>query len=128
MSKLIFNEIQMKQLEKNENVVKVSECSIAYCADFKIKVGKGPNQIFLESGFNLEVIGKKTNQRLKNWRKTYEQFGEEGLYTEHRGKGSTRHPSTKMLSSDDKLKKAEAHIAFLEAELAFLKKLDKLER
>ncbi|MDM5188933.1 hypothetical protein QUF99_16895 [Bacillus sp. DX4.1] len=53
MSKIIFNEIQLKQLEKNENVVKVSERSIAYHADFKIKVvkenqsGKGPNQIFL---------------------------------------------------------------------------------
>ncbi|MEK4835017.1 MULTISPECIES: HTH domain-containing protein [Bacillus] len=128
MSKLIFNEIQMKQLEKNENVVKVSECSITYCADFKIKAGKGPNQIFLESGFNLEIIGKKTNQRLKSWRKTYEQFGEEGFYTERRGKGSTGRPSTKMLSSDDELKKAEARIVFLEAELAFLKKLDELER
>ncbi|PEE40786.1 hypothetical protein COL91_26165 [Bacillus pseudomycoides] len=28
MSKIIFNEIQMKQLEKNKNVVKVSERSI----------------------------------------------------------------------------------------------------
>ncbi|WP_017151535.1 hypothetical protein [Bacillus bingmayongensis] len=37
-------------------------------------------------------------------------------------------PSTKQLSSDDKLKKAEARIAFLEAELEFLKKLDELER
>ncbi|MDA1634729.1 hypothetical protein [Bacillus cereus] len=81
--------------------MKVSDCSIAYCADFKIKAGKenqngkGPNQTFLESGFNLEVIGKKTNQRLKNWRKMYEQFGEEGFYTEHRGKGSTGRSSAK---------------------------------
>lgn len=30
--------------------------------------------------------------------------------------------------SDEKFKKAEARIAFLEAELAFLKKLDELER
>ncbi|EEM02226.1 Transposase [Bacillus pseudomycoides] len=135
MSKIIFNEMQMKQLEKNENVVKVSERSITYCSDFKIKAvkenqsGKGPNQIFLENGFDLEIIGeRKPNQCLKRWRKTYEQFGEEGFYTERRGKGSAGRPSTKMLSSDDKLKKAEARIAFLEAELAFLKKLDELER
>ncbi|MBO1580920.1 hypothetical protein [Bacillus sp. XF8] len=81
MSKIIFNEIQMKQLEKNENVVRVSERSITYCADFKIKA-------------------VKENQS---------------------GKGSAGRPSIKMLSSDDKLKKAEARIAFLEAELAFLK-------
>ncbi|WP_306471766.1 HTH domain-containing protein [Bacillus pseudomycoides] len=136
MSKIIFNEIQMKQLEKNKNVVKVSERFITYCADFKIKAvkenqgGKGPNQIFLENGFDLALIGeRKPNYCLKRWRrKTYEQFGEEGFYTERRGKGSTGRPSPKQLSSDDKLKKAEARIAFLEAELAFLKKLDELER
>ncbi|PEK69885.1 hypothetical protein COM55_28115 [Bacillus pseudomycoides] len=135
MSKIIFNEIQMKQLEKNENVVKVSERSITYRADFKVKAvkenqsGKGPNQIFLENGFDLGIIGeRKPNQCLKRWRKTYEQFGEEGFHTERRGKESSGRPSTKMLSSDDKLKKAEARIAFLEAELEFLKKLDELER
>ncbi|MFB5557500.1 hypothetical protein ACE41A_22455, partial [Bacillus cytotoxicus] len=68
------------------------------------------------------------NQCLKRWRKTYEQFGEEGFYTERRGKGSTGRPSSKLLSSADKLKKAEESIAFLEAELEFLKKLDELER
>ncbi|MFD0769676.1 hypothetical protein ACFQZ1_12700 [Bacillus sp. CGMCC 1.60114] len=98
MSKIIFNEIQMKQLEKNENVLKASERSISYCPDFKVRAvkenqkGKGPSQIFLESGFDLVVIGeKKPKQCLKRWRRTYEQFGEEGFYTER--------PSTKSLSS-----------------------------
>ncbi|MFE7912255.1 IS3 family transposase, partial [Bacillus mobilis] len=96
MSKTIFNEIQMKQLEKNKNVLKASERSISYCPDFKIRAvkenqqGKGPSQIFLENGFNLAVIGKKKpKQCLKRWRKTFEQFGEEGFYTERREKGST---------------------------------------
>ncbi|WP_142309286.1 hypothetical protein [Bacillus cereus] len=90
---------------------------------------KGPSQIFLENGFDLTVIGeKKPKQCLKRWRRTFEQFGEEGFYTERRGKGSTGRPSEKSLSSDEKLKKAAARIAFLEAELTFLKKLDKLER
>lgn len=77
MSKIIFNEIQMKQLEKNKNALKMSECQISYCSDFKVRAvkenqqGKGPIQIFLENGFNLAVIG------------------EEGFYTERRGKGST---------------------------------------
>lgn len=75
------------------------------------------------------MIGeKKPKQCLKRWRRTFEQFGEEGFYTERRGKGSTGRPSEKSLSSDEKLKKAEARIAFLEAELTFLKKLDELER
>jgi hypothetical protein len=135
MSKIIFNKIQMKQLEKNENVLKVSDRSITYCPEFKVKAvkenqsGKGPNQIFLENEFDLSIIGeRKPKQCLGRWRKTYEQFGKEGFYMERRGKGSSGRPSSKTLSSDDKLKKAEARIAFLEAELAFLKKLDELER
>ncbi|EJR96830.1 HTH domain-containing protein [Bacillus mycoides] len=135
MGKIIFNEIQMKQLEKNKNVLKASDRSISYCSDFKVRAvkenqqGKGPSQIFLENGFDLAVIGeKKPKQCLKRWRRTFKQFGEEGFYTERRGKGSTGRPSEKPLSSDEKLKKAEARIAFLEAELTFLKKLDELER
>ncbi|WP_432442739.1 hypothetical protein [Bacillus thuringiensis] len=96
MSKIIFKEIQMKQLENNKNVLKASERSISYCHDFKIRAvkenqqGKGPGQIFLENGFDLAVIGeKKLKQGLKRWRRTFEQFGEEGFYTERRGKGST---------------------------------------
>lgn len=54
--------------------------------------------------------------------------GEEGFYTEHRGKGSTGRPTKKSKSTEEKLKKAEARIAFLEAELTFLKKLEELER
>ncbi len=72
MSKIIFNEIQMKQLEKNKNVVKASERSISYCSDFKVRAakenqqGKGPSQIFLENGFDLAVIGEeKPKQCLK---------------------------------------------------------------
>ncbi|WP_029625970.1 HTH domain-containing protein, partial [Streptococcus sobrinus] len=89
MSKIIFNEFQMRQLEKNENVVKVSERSITYSPEFKVKAvkenqnGKGPNQIFLENGFDLSAIGeRKPKQCLGRWRKIYEQFGEEGFYTE----------------------------------------------
>lgn len=119
MSKIIFNEIQIKQLEKNKNVLKASERSISYCPDFKIRAakenqqGKGPSQILLENGFDLAVIvEKKPKQCLKRWRRTFEQFGEEGFYTERCWKGSTGRPSEKPLSSDEKLKKAEAELTF----------------
>ena len=88
MNKIIFNKIQIKQLEKNKNVLKVSERSISYCPNFRVRAGKenqkgkSPSQIFLESEFDLAVIGeKKPKQCLKRWRKTYEQFVEEGFYT-----------------------------------------------
>lgn len=77
----------------------------------------------------MDVVGKDQPARcLQRWRETFEQFGESGLRTERRGKGSTGRPSSKSLSVEDKLKKAEARIKFLEAENEFLKKLEELER
>ncbi|MBT2658364.1 hypothetical protein J7E81_24580 [Bacillus sp. ISL-18] len=37
-------------------------------------------QIFIEHGFDLQVIGsEKPKQCLKRWRKTFNQFGEDGF-------------------------------------------------
>lgn len=65
MSKIIFNDHQRRQIEENPNVASVSDRSIQYTADFKLKAvqenlaGKGPVQIFQEAGFDLEMIGIK---------------------------------------------------------------------
>ncbi|MED4731937.1 IS3 family transposase, partial [Aneurinibacillus migulanus] len=65
MSKIIFSAFQIKQLETNPNVSKVSERSITYHPDFKLKAvkeylkNKEPMQIFLENGFDLSIIGKE---------------------------------------------------------------------
>ncbi|MGG3693318.1 IS3 family transposase, partial [Heyndrickxia ginsengihumi] len=129
MSKNIYNEFQIKELEKNPNISSVSDRSISYSPEFKMKAvteyksGKTPSQIFIEHGFDLEMIGKEQPKRcLKRWRDTFRKFGEEGFLTERRGKGSTGRPSSKELSVEDKLRKAEARIKFLEAENGFLKK------
>ncbi|KZN98238.1 transposase [Bacillus badius] len=135
MSKNIYNEFQIKELEKNPNVLSASERSISYSPVFKLKAvvdykaGKTPSQIFIEQGFDLDMIGKEQPKRcLKRWRESYERFGEEGFLTERRGKGSTGRPSSKGISVEEKLQKAESRIKFLEAENDFLKKLEELER
>lgn len=135
MNKKIFTELQINELEKNPNVLRVSEATVSYHPDFKVKAiseyqnGKSPSQIFIENGFKLEIIGKKQPKRcLQRWRKTFEKFGEEGLLTNRRGKASTGRPSSKELSVEEKLKKAEERIKLLEAENDFLKKLEELER
>ena len=52
---------------------------------------------------------------------------EKKVFIERRGKGSPGKPSFKNLTSEQKLKKAEVRIPFLEAKVAFQKKLDELE-
>lgn len=135
MSKIKFTEFQRKQLENNPNVSHVTEKNISYAPEFKEKAvqenlaGKGPMDIFLSHGFDIHVIGAhKPKQCLKRWRRSHEKYGNEGFYTELRGKGSTGRPSSKEMTVEEKLKKAEARIAFLEMENDFLKKLEELER
>ncbi len=99
MSKIIFNEHQCRQIEANPNVASVSDRSIQYTADFKLKAvqanlqGKGPVQIFREAGFDLELIGiKKAKSAISRWKKTYQTHGKEGFLEERRGKESTGRP------------------------------------
>ncbi|MFE0507606.1 HTH domain-containing protein, partial [Peribacillus butanolivorans] len=115
MSKITFNEFQINELENNPHVKQVSDRSIAYHPDFKVKAikenqaGKSPTQIFIEHGFDLDMIGSdKPKGCLKRWRKTFEQYGEDGFYTERRGKGSAGRPKSKEYSQEVQLKKAEA--------------------
>lgn len=135
MSKIIFNEHQIRQLELNPNVASVSDRAIQYTPEFKIRsvnenlAGKGPAQIFTENGFDLAIIGlRKAQSSLNRWRNTFKVYGEEGFLVERRGKGSTGRPSNGEVSSEKKLEKAEARIKYLEAELELLKKLEELER
>ncbi|QIZ05344.1 hypothetical protein HFZ78_23760 [Priestia megaterium] len=50
------------------------------------------------------------------------------MWKEVYGKAASGRPSSKELSVEEKLKKAEARIKLLEAENDFLKKLEELER
>ncbi len=134
MSKIIFNEHQVRQIESNPNVTSVSDRTIQYTYDFKVRAvkenlaGKGPVQIFTENGFDLEVIGtKKIQSSVARWRKIFNTHGELGFQEERRGKASTGRPSTKDVSAEKQLEKAEARIKYLEAELELLKKLEELE-
>ncbi|WP_448162812.1 HTH domain-containing protein [Bacillus mobilis] len=65
MSKIIFSTKEIKKLQNNLNVQRVSERAITYTESFKNRfideylVGKLPRQIFIENGFDVNVIGMK---------------------------------------------------------------------
>ena len=135
MKKKFFSKGQMIELEKNPNVLRVNEQAITYHPDFKVKAvlenikGESPARIFMDHGFDLDIIGKELpRKRLYQWRKIYNESGEMGLTLDNRGKTRIERSSSKELSMEEKLKKAEARIKFLEVENDFLKKLEELER
>lgn len=130
-----YNESQIKKLEENSNVKRVSETNISFSPAFKLaavnayNAGKTPREIFLEAGFDIEMFSPhKPKESLKSWRAIYAVHGESGLLKERRGKESPGRPSSKGISVEEKLRRAEAKIKLLEVENEFLKKLKALER
>jgi transposase len=127
-----FIEHEMRILESNPNVIHVSDKSITYARAFKLaavkayREGKTPQEIYVEAGFNLNIINPKNlSDCLKRWRTAYASHGE--LLEDRRGKGSTGHKPKVELSTDEQLKRALARVKLLEVENKFLKKLEELE-
>ncbi len=135
LKRILFTEEQIRKLEANPNVRRASESAITYTSAFKLEAlqayrsGRLPSEIFIRAGFDLDVIGhEKPKQSLRRWREINDRYGEEGLATERRGKNSTGRKPTGELSVDEALKRAQAKIKLLEAQVDLLKKVEALER
>ena len=81
MSKVIFDQNEIKELRKNINVQKVSEKSITYSDEFKRNFieeyinGKSASNIE-KAGFRIDVIGiKRCEQAAYRWMKSYKKDG-----------------------------------------------------
>ena len=132
MTKKYFTEKEMNDLLVNPNVKSVSKKAITYTDEYRrvfiseSEKGKLPRQIFIENGFDIEVIGadriKKTAYR---WRTAYNRSGDLGLI-DSRSNASGR-PRKKELTLEEKNARLEAQIQLLRAENEFLKKLEMIE-
>ncbi len=134
-NKKMFTESEMKLLEANQHVHSVTKNAITYASSFKIAAvnaymqGQPPQAIFIEAGFDLSIIDpRKPRKCLQRWRKVYAKDGENGLGEERRGKASGERQTDETQSLEEKLRRAEAKIKYLEMENDFLKKLEELER
>jgi len=133
MSKQLFSPEQIKQLQNNPYVLKVSERTITYSDVFKSKfideylIGKTPRQIFEAYGFDIEVLGmKRVEQASSRWRRAYEKNGLIGL-TDTR-KISSGRPIKRELTTAEILARQAARIELLEGQVEMLKKLEATER
>ena len=133
MSKVIFNDKQIKLLAKNPNVLRVSDKAITYSEEFKNRFieenSKGvlPRKIFEDNGFDIEIIGlKRIEQSAARWRKKYLDMGVLGL-KDSRTSNSGR-PLLRELTAQEEIERLKAKISLLEIENEFLKKLDEIER
>lgn len=123
----LFSNTDLKNLESNPNVKKVTKSNVTYTPKFKILAvkkmlnGFSPREIFMEAGVDLQLFGDTyAKKSLQRWRKIYKDKGENGLKQEHRGSGATGRPAGK------KFKSLDDELAYLRAENNFLKKLHAL--
>ena len=133
MSKVIFNDKQIKLLAKNPNVLRVSDKAITYSEEFKNRFieenSKGvlPRKIFEDNGFDIEIIGlKRIEQSAARWREKYADMGVLGLKDSR--KSNSGRPLLRELTAQEEIERLKAKISLLEIENEFLKKLDEIER
>lgn len=99
-----FTPKQRSKLLANRNVQDVTEKTITFLPEFKIKSvhlyleGISPDQIFENAGFPLEFFKEDYfRQCIKRWLKKYKEEGEDSLRFDERGKGSTGRPKEERL-------------------------------
>jgi len=133
MSKITFSSDDIDILNRNINVLRVSEKSITYTDEFKrhfieeYLAGKLPRIIFEEAGFDLNMLGyRRAEQSACRWLRAYNQNGIIGL-RDTRTENSGR-PRIKELTQEEIIAKQEAKIKLLEGQVELLKKADKIER
>lgn len=78
MGRGILTAEEKKILEENAYVVKVTERSVTYSDEFKVRfieeylAGKKPKQIFEDAGFDAKILGNKRIERAcARWREAY---------------------------------------------------------
>lgn len=86
MSKITFSPKEISMLQQNPNVQRVSERAITYTTAFKNRfideylAGKLPRQIFIDNGFDVNVIGRKRIETSAyRWKKAFDKDGTLGL-------------------------------------------------
>lgn len=125
MGKRYFTEEEVNELSDNQYVENVSKKSIRFSIDFKKLFwdkyvdGESPRDIFIESGFNLEIINNiriyAFTNNIKKQAKRLEGF------TDQRVLNSGR-PANAPTSIEEKVRLQDLEIKKLNQKIEFLKK------
>lgn len=120
---------EIAKLMENPYVLRCSEKSITYTYDFKkralelYKQGVSSNEIWKRLGFDISRWRKTyAKDCIRDWKEVVENKGLEGL-AECRGLGSSGRPKTKGVTDQDRIKRLELQVRYLQAENDFLAKL-----
>ena len=127
MSKINFTDEQVTLLKQNKYVKNATNKSIAYTDEFKIhfinllNIGWMPKQIFVEAGFDVDMVGEARIEQCKYRfiRNSKRPEGFSDTRSVYSGRGGKQ-----PLSAEDQIAQLEAKNKALEQELDFLKKME----
>lgn len=133
MSTKLFTNEEIKILNENPYVKKVTSKGITYTSEFKQiyidehNKGNLPKDIFEKYGFDIDIIGFwRIHSADKRWRKSYDLQGFIGLSDKR--KNNFGRKSEKELSIEEKYERLKIQNQLLKAELELIKKIEKEER
>jgi len=123
MNRRTFTKEQTKDLSRNKNVARCGDSSLRYNKTFRMEALRKYNQdglsavgIFQEAGFDLEIIGKRTPNRLMNQWNT-------ALMPRPKTQARDEAVVARRVENRRNIKTLEAKVAYLEAENRFLARL-----
>lgn len=126
-----FTDEQVKELEKNPYVKKVSNKAITYTEDFRKEFylrysnSQSPSKILCELGFDTRVLGKSRitaiTKRVKRQSKRTEMFSDQR-------RNNTGRPRTKEMTKDEEIAYLKHRIEYQKQEIEALKKINSINR
>lgn len=128
-----FTDTEIEILSQNPNVTSVSAKQINYADSFKVHfldehaAGKLPTQIFIEAGFDPNIIGQGRIDRASNrWRSKATRPG--GVCNQKKGHSGRKNISNREISLDEQIEYLKQQNTYLRQENNFLLELRRLER
>ena len=125
-----YTEKQIKQLEKNPYVFKVTKHKLYYTAKFKenfwvsYQAGNTPRKILTDFGFDLNIFGQKQIDSLVQHIKKQALSGNEFTEGENRQRRvSMKAAPEEELASPQSIERMQNELLYLRQEVEFLKKI-----
>lgn len=131
MSKLKFSKEDIKKLEKNSYILKISENAITYADEFKEKFielyNKGimPTEIFRKCEISPEIVGR---DRIDTFAVRVKRKVKKGKLLEDERKEKSGRPKTKQLSKDEEIQQLKHKVKYQEQQIEYFKKISFVEK
>jgi hypothetical protein len=128
-----FTDAEIEILSQNPNIKSVSAKQINYIDSFKMHfldehtAGKLPLQIFVEAGFDPQVIGQgRIDKASCRWRRKASRPG--GVFDQKKGHSGRKNISNGPISTKEQIEYLKQQNEYLRQENSFLWELERLER